>query len=439
MSEFDDSIQPWLAVGRACECGKTHAVSMRRVVIEDGALDGISGWLREEGLRSVLLVADARTMVAAGARLASLLEVGGIRVDVCRIADGIHGDLIADEDAVAQVMVALSPEVSAVLAVGSGTLHDIVRFVCHRSGRAFVSVPTAASVDGFVSTGAPLVLRGFKQTIPAAAPDAVFADLDILTAAPRCLTAAGFGDMLGKFTSLADWRLGRLLLDEPFCPVAADLTRRGLGACLDSVEDIAAGNRRGVGRLMEGLILSGIAMLLVGNSRPASGAEHHLSHFWEMRYLQQGRPAELHGAKVGVACGLMAGLYQTIRHLPIRDVETAMDSFRGPTPEEQSAAIVAAFGSIAPSVIAENAGAPTPLPCNVEERWAEVRAIADSVPAPEQIEGWLRRAGGPAAPADLGLPVEMVAESTASAMYVRARFSILRLAAMLNIAGTKPA
>ena len=196
------------------------------------------------------------------------------------------------------------------LAVGSGTIHDVVRFVCSHTNRIFVSVPTAASVDGFTSVGAPIIVDGFKQTVPAIAPAAIFADLDVLSAAPQRMTAAGFGDMLGKFTSLADWRFSAEMAGEPFCPLAYELTERALQQCMAAVDEIAAGTPRGVEALMEALLLSGWSMLLVGHSRPASGGEHHLSHHWEMAYLKEGRRQLLHGAKVGVACALLAKLYR---------------------------------------------------------------------------------------------------------------------------------
>lgn len=431
MSAYDDSIRPWLGAVFDCACGRAHAVGLRHAVIADHALEDIPAWLQSQGFLDVLIVADARTLATAGERVAELLNAAGHRAVVCRVQDNARGEVVADEDAITQVMVALQPPMRAVLAVGSGTLHDVVRFVCHRAGRAFISVPTAPSVDGFVSTGAPIVLRGFKQTIPAIAPDAVFADLKILAAAPRPLIAAGFGDMLGKFTSLADWRLGRLLLDEPYCEQAAELTVQGLRLCLDGVEEIAAATPAGVGRLMEGLLLSGISMLMVGNSRPASGSEHHLSHFWEMRYLQEGRQAELHGAKVGVACARMADLYQRLRHMPVRDVEQALDTFTPPDANAERERITATFGPIAPQVLTENAEAESPSPCAVEERWREVRSIADSVPEPERLTEWLRRVGGPATPEDLGIAPDLVAEAVEYAMYVRNRYTVLRLARMV--------
>ena len=136
--------------------------------------------------------------------------------------------------------------------------------------------------------------------------------LDVLCLAPQAMVAAGFGDMLGKYTSLADWKLGQLLLEEHYCEIAADMTMAGLQLCIDHIDGIRDRNEIGIKSLMEGLILSGISMLLVGNSRPASGAEHHLSHYWEMRFILEERKALLHGAKVGVACILMAGLFECL-------------------------------------------------------------------------------------------------------------------------------
>jgi glycerol-1-phosphate dehydrogenase [NAD(P)+] len=249
------------------------------------------------------------------------------------------------------------------------------------------------------------------------------------------MVAAGFGDLLGKFTSLADWRLGRLLLDEPYCEQAAETTMAGLRLCLDNVAEIAARSTAGVGLLMEGLLLSGIAMLMVGNSRPASGSEHHLSHFWEMRYLQEGRRAELHGAKVGVACVLMARLYAQVVGMPVDVALARLERNARPSRAAETARIRAAFGAIAPQVIRENGldgnAAPPPV-CLTAERWGEVRRIAASVPAPKRLAGRLRDVGAPASPEELGLPDGLVQESLKSAMYVRSRFTVLRLAGLLE-------
>ena len=147
-----------------------------------------------------------------------------------------------------------------------------------------------------------------KQTISAHSPIAIFTDLPTLCAAPRAMIAAGFGDMLGKFTALADWRLGHLVWDEPYGERIAQRTRNAVQGCVNRVEEIGIASEDGVRSLMEGLIESGFCMMEAGYSRPAAGAEHYLSHFCETKLLRENRPAILHGTKVGVACIMSASV-----------------------------------------------------------------------------------------------------------------------------------
>ncbi|MCZ8519281.1 MULTISPECIES: sn-glycerol-1-phosphate dehydrogenase [Paenibacillus] len=439
-------IDPWLGRSFYCEsCGKDHAVPIRRVVIDRGALAVLPSYAQERGLRSLLLVCDRRTAEAAGEALLERCREAQLEAKLVVLTEDEHGELAADERAIVQLLLHVDAASQAIVAVGSGTIHDIVRFAAFKTDRVFLSVPTASSVDGFASVGAPLILGGFKQTIPACAPEAVFADLALLAGAPQVMTAAGFGDMLGKYTSLADWELGRVLLDEHVCELAAEMTRQALARCIDHVDEIAAGSEEGQRRLMEGLILSGISMLIVGHSRPASGAEHHLSHFWEMRFLQARRRALLHGAKVGAAAVRMAGLYAQAAELDAETVRTAaLRRLCDPvflSPAEAEAAIAQAYGPLADQVRAENAAELEPasreallrgLGERLASRWDAVQAVCRSVPAPEQLADWLGRAGGPVTEAELGVEPELVEQSLRYAKYVRSRYTILRLQEWLS-------
>jgi glycerol-1-phosphate dehydrogenase [NAD(P)+] len=433
------SFGSWLGKSWRCECGQEHHIPVEEIRIEAAALERIPTFCLERQFGHVLVVADRTTYAAAGEKVCELLKRAGIQAAVSLLPESAWGDVVADEASVMRVLLDFEPRLQAVLAVGSGTIHDVVRFVCHRTGRAFVSVPTAPSVDGFVSVGAPLVIGGFKQTIPACAPLAMFADLDVLAAAPPAMAAAGFGDMLGKFTSLADWQLGRVLLDEHYCPAAADMTKHGLRKCLEQVDAIRAREREGIAALMEGLTWSGIAMLTVGHSRPASGAEHHLSHFWEMNYLLQGKKALLHGAKVGAAAVMMAEQYARAAAMTDEQAAAALDRRGLPNAEDERRAIRQAYGAIADQVIRENKldreGAEVsgePAAERLKRSWEQVRRIAADVPSPHQMAAWLEAAGGSATPAALGIGAELVDSSLACAHYVRNRYTILRLNRRLN-------
>ncbi|GAA4836639.1 sn-glycerol-1-phosphate dehydrogenase [Paenibacillus vulneris] len=438
MIEQVGQIEPWLGKRFMCQCGQEHAAPIRKIVIERGALAELAPYAQERGYTGLLLVCDRHTLEAAGRELLQLCEAAQLKAQLCVLAEDEHGELAADERVIVQLMLHVTPSAQAIVAVGSGTIHDTVRFVAHRTNRAFLSVPTAPSVDGFASVGAPLIIGGFKQTIPAMAPEAIFADLALLVKSPRAMIAAGFGDMLGKYTSLADWQLGRVLFGEPYCELAAEMTRQGLALCVDHAEEIAAGTELGVRKLMEGLTLSGISMLLVGHSRPASGGEHHLSHYWEMRFIQERRRALLHGAKVGVAAVKMAALYESAAALTQEAAAEAIAARKArggvPTPERMAAQIRQGYGSIADQVLAENglgAGADSSwdheLPERIIERWDAIRGICRSVPSAAALAQWLQQAGGPTTIEELGVEEKLLQESLHYAMYVRNRYTIMRL------------
>jgi glycerol-1-phosphate dehydrogenase [NAD(P)+] len=360
---------------------------LKVIELDRGVIRKVAPYLREQGYRQILLVADDHTYAAAGEQLMGLLEVAGVKTRVVLIQPDAQGDVVADEIAIVQLLLEIRPdETDALLAVGSGTIHDIVRFAAHKTGKPFVSVPTAPSVDGFTSAGAPLIVRGVKKTVPAVPPVAIFADLDILMAAPQRLVAAGFGDMLGKYTSLFDWKFSHLTAGEPYDEQAAAITERALRSCVSHAEAIGARTEEGIRALMTALIESGIAMLLFGQSHPASGAEHHLSHYWEMEYLRQGRRALLHGAKVGVACAEIARVYHA-----------------------------AGEGTL-----------PGAEPAALREHREQVRAWLRDLPGEAELRGLLRQAGGPSTLAELGVGEELFARSLREAHRVRDRRTLLR-------------
>lgn len=353
-----------------------------------GAARSIAAYLKKRGLKQVVIAADANTYKAAGEEVIRSLEAEGIIASLCLLKPNEQGDVAADELSVMELFLETAPVQSdALIAVGSGTIHDITRFVSHRMCIPFVSVPTAPSVDGFTSAGAPLIVRGVKKTIPAVAPIAIFADLDILTRAPQPLVAAGFGDMLGKYTSLFDWKFSHHTGGEPYNEQAAGITENALESCVKHVREIADRSEAGISILMTALIESGIAMLLFGQSHPASGAEHHLSHYWEMEYLRRGKRALLHGAKVGAAAAEISKLYHQ-----------AADEGLLPGNE--------------PDVLLKNR--------------KQVREWLKKVPQESEIRELLKLAGGPVSCQELGIDEELFRESLRQAHTVRDRRTFLR-------------
>jgi len=352
--------------------------------IEEQAIDKVLPYIMDKGFRKVVVNTDALTSAIAGAALTDQLRMAGLLVTETIIEANNCGDVVADEASVIQLLLAVQQlQAEAIIAVGAGTLHDIARYTAYTAGIPFISVPTAPTVDGFNSKGAPLLIRGDKITIEAIGPSAMFADLNILGRAPSRLIAAGFGDMLGKYTSLLDWRFGASEYNESYLQSTADLTVTALRACVEHIEDIALGNRTGVKILMESLIQSGIAMLQFGQSHSASGSEHHLSHYWEMEYIRLGRRQMLHGAKVGVACAEIIKLYKQLAAK-----ESGLDFADDPD---------------------------------------QLRRLIEELPEEERIRSLLRQVGGPSTIEELGIDRELLQRSLRQAHHVRPnRHTILR-------------
>ncbi len=373
------------------------------IALEFGAARGLSAFVRQSGYKAIVLVTDAPCLEAAGQAVLPGLEQAGIPSSTVILRPNAAGDVVADEASVVQVLLEIQRQsAEACIALGSGTIHDIVRYAAYTSSIPFLSVPTAPSVDGFTSRGAPLIIRGDKITVPAIGPAAIFADLDILAAAPATMVAAGFGDMLGKYTSLFDWRFGSLTVSEPFDPFVYEMTERALTSCVNSADEIGRCTPEGVAVLMQALIESGIAMLILGQSHPASGAEHHLSHYWEMNFIRTGRRQLLHGAKVGVACAIIADAYKRIAE---DGLPRAQAQVRANPAGAMHAAIEAAIA-----------------------QWPAIRQMIAELPDAQTIRSLLRTVHGPADIAELGIDSSLRDRALEEADNVRpGRTTLLRV------------
>ncbi|MGO4790838.1 sn-glycerol-1-phosphate dehydrogenase [Paenibacillus sp. 2KB_20] len=366
------------------------------IQIQSGALREVAGYLETKQWTSVVMVVDGNTYDRAGQPLANLLTKSSIEVQVTKLLPDRKGDVIADEVSLIQVILDIQQSrAKAVLAVGGGTIHDISRYAAYTAGIPFISVPTAASVDGFNSKGAPIIIRGEKKTIPAIGPSAIFADVDILMSAPPQLTAAGFGDMLGKYTSLFDWKFGSLVADEPYLQISADITRSALNQCVNGVEQIGKRTEEGVRILMGALVESGLAMLLFGQSHPASGSEHHLSHYWEMESIRLGEKQLLHGAKVGAACVEISKLYHRLG-------EQGLEMYRSASVGANDTAL------------------------RITQHWNEIRSQIMQIPEPVELADLMRSVGGPAGVSELPIKSELLKRSLSEAHKVRnSRYTLL--------------
>ena len=307
-SILDRPISQWAGMEYSCACGKSHKVDIQAIRVGSGVIQELPGILRDLGASHIFLVADNYTFEAAGRQVEQLLDQAGLAYH--KRVFQTETPLVPNEYALGSVLAAMTSQDDMLLAVGSGTLNDVTKYVSARTGVPYVIAATAPSMDGYASTVAPTILDGFKTTLPAVYPAAIVADVDILKDAPMPMLTAGFGDIIGKFTSLADWRLSHQLNGEYYCPEVAGVIEAAVETCAANAQALAQREPQAIQAVTEALILSGLAMGMVGVSRPASGAEHQMAHYWEMDALRRGEEHPLHGNAVGVGTVLAASLYE---------------------------------------------------------------------------------------------------------------------------------
>ena len=410
----------------------------RTIELADDAPASLISFCEGSGIGRIRVVADTVTWNALGRDAATRAKSGGLDTATTVFASP---EPAADAASLQRLLLDDDGDAGRVyVAVGSGTITDIVRFYCHRTGRYFISLPTAPSVDAYASAVSPLIVDGAKSTIAARPPIAIFADVRTLCTAPRPMIAAGFGDMVCKFGAVADWRLGAMLWGEPF---DEDIARRTLAAasgCAEMAAEIGEGSERGIRVLMSGLLESGLCMAQAGNSLCASGAEHHYSHFWEMRLLREGRAPVLHGLKVGAATLIVAGIWESIRGLDAAEASRRLALARRPDPERVRDDLSRLFGPAKAEVEAvqsrflsmDDAGFDG-LKRAVADHWPDIRRIADSAPGVDETAGLLASAGCPRDPRELGLSEAEIAAANEGSFYLRDRFTVRRLADLLGI------
>ena len=414
---------------RPCGCGKNHHIEVKEILIEEGVVEKLEEAMSDGFLKeyiSPLLICDTNTCKVTE-------EIMEDIYDRCQVlvldAEGLH----ADQHAIEVVENNMEEDIDLILAVGTGTIHDISRYVAFQYKIPFISVPTAASVDGFVSTVAAMTWNGLKKTVPAAPPIAVYADSNIFAAAPRRLNASGVSDLFGKYICLADWKIAHMLTDEYICDEIIELEEKALRTVRSCLDDIAQGDRESCGKLMYALILSGLAMQMVGNSRPASCAEHHLSHLWEMEVIN-GPLDALHGEKVSIGTLIVLREYNRIARA-IREGRCRVLSER----EDDTELLENTFGKkhLLEGIIEENT--PDPLeevsPARLESCLSEIADIIEELPREEELVHAMDKAGCKQSVYEIGLTEEIIPQSLKLAPYVRRRLSFLRVSRMLEIEG----
>lgn len=413
----------------------------RHVTLGAGAIEALPIWLAREGLAGdIVLVADEHTLAAAGARAEAALTAAGRSVRQLILEPRPGDDHLVCEDGVIHALGAVlaANRHALPVAVGAGTINDIVKMAAHELDRDYVVVPTAASMNGYTSLIAAILIHGVKRTLPARQPIAIFADIDVLAAAPPELNRAGFGDLLSKPFSNADWLLSHLVRDVPYSTAPSDLLDDVFARLLESAHAVGRADHDGLTVLMECILLSGFSMTIAGSSAPASGGEHLVSHYWDMEQFDRGLPLHgLHGTQVGIATRLSALLFERLVALEPGDIHPVQLAQRRP-----DATLLDRLGEVhdtlSAPVVAELraqlaqkqlvAGALRAELERVRARWPELREQLRAVlmPAAEITEA-LRAAGCAERPSQIGVDPARAVKTLRVCHHMRNRYVALDL------------
>ena len=383
--------------------------------------------------RKVIVIDDPRTRAVAGVRVIGLLKAAGRDV-VEHVINPDGSDFHATYAKVEEVREAIAAADGAIpVAVGSGVINDLTKRACGELGLRYMVVGTAASMDGYTAYGAAITKDGMKQTMDCKAPLGCIVDSAVAAAAPKEMTASGYADLIAKIPAGADWIIADLIGAEAIHPLAWKLVQGPLRDTLSNPSGCASGDEREVRKLCEGLVMSAFAMQAMGSSRPASGTEHQVSHYWDMEDLAfEGKPVS-HGFKVGI--GTLAST-ATLEFLLEQDL-SKMDV------EEKVAAwwpsfdaVKATFPSVFPGRPAHVTRAELEFakkfPSRDELR-KELTAIRDNwgylaakiraqrMPFAEVKEN-LRKVGAPTEPEEIGVTRARFRETYAGVPYMRARY-----------------
>ncbi len=415
-------------IAEGCSCGCKHSLLTDVIVSESGATEKLIDFVRSFSTDTsrVLVIADENTEKYARP-LVSALGCGTYSLPADAHANEIYTARLTEYISSRELPTLL-------IACGSGSLHDITRFCAFDAGVPFVSYPTAASVDGFVSGVAAMTMYGQKLTYPSASPIALFADPDVYGGAPARLTASGVGDVIGKITALFDWRAAELLSGEALCPEIYELMKEALDAVIDAAK-CSSNGRTFAEMVMNGLILSGIAMQLQGNSRPASGAEHHLSHFWEMHVINDETDA-LHGEKVGV------GTLLALEHIKASVALLGRIGEISPEAVFDADMIAEIYGELSEGIFTENLPSgefSSSVIAELGKRNADVidriKENAAELPSADEIRELLASCGAPTTLSELSLPdtPDFREKSLLYSPYVRNRLTVSKVISAVKL------
>jgi len=402
--------------------GEMAPVSFKAIVIQ-GGLDGAEPELLNEiGYREkkIAVVSDRFTYEVLGERVVRHLKAAGFVIEDIVWQNPVCSDAGVDE------LRGLTTGAEALIAVGSGTINDSVKYAAFLDGKPFSTFPTSPMTAHFAGS-ASVSIDGMKQSIPAHHAEGVFVDLAVLCGSPKRLIWSAYADVVCRTTAQVDWLLAHRLLGTPYWDTVYHLLAPDEAHLLDDADAVAAGDVEAIARVTRMNGLMGLGTAFAGTTHHGSMAEHMLSHYIDM-FAGDAHPGTTHGEQVGVATLAMNRLHHLIlgRDEPPLVKPTEID--RG--------AIEARFGQPIAEACLRSFDAKhfdqseiDRLNRKLADIWPDMtRELRPLMLDPDEIEDALRRVGAPVSANDLGLAPAFWRDAVRFGRYTRDRYTMLDLA-----------
>jgi len=429
----------WHSLGTSfeCPCGVTHELPIEACYLGEGAAAKLAAFAQERCGHTCLVISDENTRQAAGETPFSELSAAGKH-----ITEHVYGAKPFEAtEALGDEVAAFGEGQDFFVGIGGGTLCDLAKYAGHKLGKPVLLYGTAASMNGYTSSIVAMKVRGLKRTAPVKPALGVFADPEVIATAPIRMAAAGVGDFLSKNSSSSDWYAAHLLRGDYYCSRPGDFFEGTQEKLLAAAPRVAQRDPEAVAIVLEALLLAGFSMVVAGSSAPASGGEHLISHYLDMKHATIGTPNDLHGTQVGVATVHTLRLWEKVLALDPARIDIDACVAAQPAPEQIREWITEDWKHVAPEVLAQwqqKEREPAALRAELQrfiDTLPQLHAVLEKELLPASVVAdAIRASGGPVEPEGMEAPVAEYQNALKYARFLRNRFTILDLAAELCVA-----
>jgi len=413
-------------------CGREHYIPTKKVITKKGAISLLPSFISDliKG-KKVLILSDNITYDVAGKRCKEILKREYGVTSLILKPQGTR-TVHAEEKYLPGIFKSAKNK-DVIIAVGTGSITDMGKYVADKLKIPLISFPTAPSMNGFTSGVSALLIKGLKITIPVKPALGILIDTDIISSAPLDLIKSGFADSLAKSFANTDWKISSMISGDFFCPLPLKITTEAEEKYINRAGELIQRNEKVISYLMEGLSAGGFSIVLAGKSSPASGGEHLISHFLDVEAHKEKRePFSYHGLQVGLGIITSSTIYERLKNLSSKEVEKRLLQREIDYDEE-----IRLFGKDAPLIkkeFSKKISILKELPQRLPPLWNEIKEKAfPLVHSSQKIKDVLKKANCPLYFKEIGVDKSLAYKAIITARYIRGRLTILDIASELGI------